>query len=217
MWKDKQAVIFDLDGTVVDSLWVWKEVDIEFLGERGIELPDDLQPALDGMSFYETAVYMKNRFQLSESPEELMDIWNKMAEEMYAKKVPLKKGIEPFLKTLKAAGKKIGIASSNSKFLVETTLKANGVHAYFDSIHTANEVAQGKPAPDVYLLVAEDLQVDPKDCLVFEDIVMGIMAGQAAGMTTCAVYDQYSEYDDKRKRELADYYIEDYTVLTESM
>ena len=213
MWKDKKAVLFDLDGTLVDSLWIWKDIDIEFLGKHGLELPEDLQPALDGMSFYETAVYMKKRFSLPETPEELMDIWNHMAEDKYAKEVPLKKGGKEFLQKLKEEGIKTGVASSNSIFLIETTLKANGVFEYFDSIHSANEVAKGKPAPDIYELVAKELKVQPKDCLVFEDIVMGIMAGKNAQMETCAVYDEHSAQATEEKKKLADHYIMDYTEL----
>ena len=70
MWKDKEAVIFDLDGTVVDSMWVWPAVDVEFLGQHGLELPDDLQQELDGKSFYESAVHIKKRFGLEETEEE---------------------------------------------------------------------------------------------------------------------------------------------------
>lgn len=210
MWKDKDAVIFDLDGTLVDSMWMWRQIDIEFLGERGITLPEDLQQKIEGMSFRETAVYMQERFQLKETVEELMDIWNEMAYEKYKKEVPLKRGIKKFLKHLKEHQIKIGIATSNSPLLVETVLKAQGILEYFDSIHTANEVKKGKPAPDIYLLVAKDLDVEPERCLIFEDIVQGIMAGKNAGMTTCAIYDDYSKEDDENKRTTADYYIEDY-------
>ena len=101
MWKDKDAVIFDLDGTLVDSMWMWRQMDIDFLGVRGIALPDDFQQKIEGMSFRETAVYMQNRFQLKETVEELMDIWNKMAFEKYKKEVPLKPGIKKFLDKLK--------------------------------------------------------------------------------------------------------------------
>ena len=94
MWKEKEAVIFDLDGTVVDSMWVWPEVDIEFLGKHGIALPDDLQKELDGKSFLESAIHIKNRFQLPETVEELMAIWNKMAMDCYVNKVKLKPGVE---------------------------------------------------------------------------------------------------------------------------
>ena len=213
MWKDKEAVIFDLDGTVVDSMWVWPAVDVEFLGQHGLELPDDLQQELDGKSFYESAVHIKKRFGLEETEEELMDIWNKMAMDRYVNEVKVKESVKEFLQVLKANGIKTGIASSNSAVLVEATLRANGVYEYFDSVHTANEVAKGKPSPDIYLLVAEDLQVKPENCLVFEDIVMGILAGKNAGMQTCAVYDDYSAYDDANKKKSADYYIHSYKEL----
>lgn len=213
MWKNKDAVIFDLDGTLVDSMWMWRQIDIEFLGERGIALPEDLQQKIEGMSFRETAVYMQERFQLKETVEELMDIWNKMAFEKYKNEVPLKRGIQKFLEHLKACQIKMGIATSNSPLLVETVLKAQGIFEYFDSIHTANEVEKGKPAPDIYLLVAKDLGVEPEKCLIFEDIVQGIMAGKNAGMTTCAIYDDYSKDDDENKRATADYYIEDYEQI----
>lgn len=213
MWKNKDAVIFDLDGTLVDSMWMWRQIDIEFLGERGIALPEDLQQKIEGMSFRETAVYMQERFQLKETVEELMDIWNKMAFEKYKNEVPLKRGIQKFLEHLKACQIKMGIATSNSPLLVETVLKAQGIFEYFDSIHTANEVEKGKPAPDIYLLVARDLGVEPEKCLIFEDIVQGIMAGKNAGMTTCAIYDDYSKDDDENKRATADYYIEDYEQI----
>lgn len=213
MWRDKEAVIFDLDGTVVDSMWVWPAVDVEFLGQHGLELPDDLQQELDGKSFYESAVHIKKRFGLEETEEELMDIWNKMAMDRYVNEVKVKESVKEFLQVLKANGIKTGIASSNSAVLVEATLRANGVYEYFDSVHTANEVAKGKPSPDIYLLVAEDLQVKPENCLVFEDIVMGILAGKNAGMQTCAVYDDYSAYDDANKKKTADYYIHSYKEL----
>ena len=213
MWKDAKAVIFDLDGTLVDSMWIWKSVDIDFFGERGVELPDDLQGALDGMSFRETAAYMKNRFGFVETVDELMVIWNEMAHKKYQYEAPLKEGVLEFLKALKEKDIKVGIASGNSEFLVRTVLESHGVLEYFDSIHTANEVEKGKPAPDIYLLVAKDLQVNPEHCLIFEDIVHGIMAGKNAGMKTCAIYDHYSKEDDEKKRELADYYITDYREL----
>ena len=177
MWKTKEAVIFDLDGTIVDSMWVWPQVDIEFLGQHGYELPDDLQRELDGKSFYECAVYIRNRFHLQETEEELMDIWNEMALEMYSTQVKVKPGVEAFLKKIKAAGIKTGIASSNSHVLVEAALNGNGILKYFDSIHTANEVGKGKPAPDIYLLVAEDLGVKPENCLVLISNNRGFCGG----------------------------------------
>ena len=110
----------------------------------------------------------------------------------------------------KIEAKKIGIATSNGRILVEDTLKALEAAELFDVVRTACEVAKGKPAPDVYLLAAKDMEVDPGRCLVFEDVPMGILAGKNAGMKVCAVDDEFSRYQEEKKRSLADYYIYSY-------
>lgn len=209
-----QAVIFDLDGTLVDSMWTWYEVDVDFLGQFGASVPEDLQDELEGMSFTETARYFKKRFPfLPYSVEQLKDIWNRMAYDIYANRVPLKPGVREYLIYLKEKGIKTGVATSNSKELVTVVLKNLKVDQYFDSIRTACEVEKGKPAPDIYLLVAKDLDVKPEECLIFEDVPAGIMAGANAGMRTCAVADQSSVYLMEEKKRLADAYIEDYFEL----
>lgn len=210
MLKNKKAVIFDLDGSLVDSMWLWKEIDIEFLGARGMELPEDFQQKIEGMSFTETAIYSKERFQLTETVEELKDIWNVMAMDKYSHEVPFKPHAEEFLKHCKERGIPMGIATSNSKQLVQAVSDALGLHNYIETIVTSCEVNRGKPAPDVYLEVARRLQVKPEECLVFEDIPAGIMAGKAAGMTVCGVEDTYSMYLKEEKKRLADFYIADY-------
>lgn len=213
--KDMKAVIFDLDGTLVDSMWIWRNIDIEFLGKRGHTLHESLQKEIEGMSFHETAVYFKEYFHLSESLDEIKDIWNSMAEEKYRTQIPLKKGVAAFVKYLREQKIKMGIATSNSRYLVEECLKALNIQEYFDYVVTACEVSKGKPAPDIYLNAAQKLGVLPKNCLVFEDVPMGIMAGKSAGMKTCAVKDLYSENMIEEKKKLADYYIEDYDALME--
>lgn len=213
MLKNIEAVIFDLDGTLIDSMWMWKAIDIEYLGRFQISLPKDLQQNIEGMSFSETAVYFKERFQIPDSIEKMKADWNEMAYEKYKTQVPLKKGALQFLKYLKEKHIKTGIATSNSKELVKTVLHAHHIESYFDSIHTSCEVKKGKPAPDIYLLVADELGVPPQKCLVFEDIVQGIMAGKNAGMRTCAVEDEYSIEDRHRKMAIADHYICTYEEL----
>lgn len=210
MLKNKKAVIFDLDGSLVDSMWLWREIDIEFLGARGMELPEDFQQKIEGMSFTETAVYSKERFHLTETVEELKKIWNGMAMDKYAHEVCFKPGAEQFLKHCKAQGISMGIATSNSRELVQAVSDALHFEDYIDVIVTSCDVNRGKPAPDVYLEVARRLNVKPEHCLVFEDIPAGIMAGKNAGMTTCAVEDAYSADMAGEKRRLADYYITDY-------
>lgn len=213
MLENIKAVIFDLDGTLVDSMWMWKSIDVEYLGRKGIAVPEDIQAfqeELEGMGFTETAVFFKNIFQIEDSLEEIKKTWIFMAEEKYCNEVPLKAGVREFLEELRNRNIRIGISSSNSRELIQVVLKAHGIAEYFDCITTCCEVPNSKPAPDVYLKTAEGLQVEPKDCLVFEDVPMGIMAGKNAGMQVCAVEDAYSKRQEAEKRRLADYYIEDY-------
>ncbi len=206
-----KGVLFDLDGTLVDSMWMWEEIDIEYLGRFGIPLPAGLQAQIEGMSFSETADYFKSHFPaITEDIDEMKQTWNRMAWEKYATKVFLKPGALGFLKYLKEHGIRTGIASSNSAELVRTVLEALNVQEYFDAVHTACEVGVGKPAPDIYLYVAKKLGLSPEHCLVFEDIVKGIESGRAAGMHVCAIGDDYSLAAEEEKRARADYFIEDY-------
>lgn len=205
-----KALLFDMDGSMVDSMWIWRSIDIEYLGRFGIFLPENLQQCIEGKSFSETAEYFKERFALPDSVEQIKADWNRMARDKYANEVPLKKGVSALLAYCRNHDIKLGIATSNSRELAETVLQAHKILSYFDCILTSSEVEKGKPAPDIYLAVADALRVDPADCLVFEDIVPGIQAGLAAGMRVCAVYDKYSLYQDAEKRRIADYYINDF-------
>ena len=210
-----EAVIFDLDGSMVDSMWMWRAIDIEYLGKFGIELPENLQACIEGMSFTETAAYFKERFQLADDLDTIKADWNHMAWDKYAYEVPIKDGVAELLKYCMEHGIKAGIATSNSRELVENVVKVHNLERYFSCIMTGCDVAKGKPAPDIYLAVAKELNVAPENCLVFEDIIPGILAGKAAGMRVCAVYDRYSEHQDEEKHRLADYYTYQFKELME--
>ena len=204
------AVIFDLDGTLVDSMWMWKAIDIEFLRTYGYDCPDDLQKAIEGMSFSETAVYFKNRFHLPLALEEIKAIWTRMSIDKYRYEVPLKPGAGEFLEHITGRGIRCGIATSNGREMVDAVLKSLNIGSYFQVVTTACEVKAGKPEPDIYLKVAADLQAKPADCLVFEDVPAGILAGKRAGMKVCAVEDEFSIPMREEKKNMADYYINDY-------
>lgn len=211
MLENVKAVIFDLDGTLADSMWVWTSVDHDYIKEYNLVVPETFYDEMEGMSFTETAQYFLDTFpQITLSLEELKQAWVTMAEEKYRHEVVLKKGIRKFLAELKEKGILVGMATSNSRVLAEGILESNDIRKYFDTIWTSCDVKAGKPAPDVYLKVAEELGVSPQDCLVFEDVPMGILAGENAGMKVCAVEDTFSAHQREKKRELADYYIRDY-------
>ncbi len=210
MIENIDAVIFDLDGSLVDSMWLWRDIDIEYLGNFGIALPETLQSEIEGMSFSETAAYFKERFGIPDPVEQIKEDWNRMAWEKYTCQVPLKKGAREFVEYCHLNGIRLGIATSNSRQLVENVIDVHGLTHYFDSIVTGCEVEKGKPAPDIYLEAARQCGAAPEKCLVFEDIIPGILAGKAAGMKVCAVDDVYSRHQNSEKKRLSDYFISDY-------
>lgn len=211
--EGKKAFIFDLDGTLVDSMWMWKSIDIEFLGRYGHECPPELARVIEGMSFSETAVYFKERFGLPLSTDEIKAIWTKMSIDKYRYEVPLKKGAAQILAYAGEHKISCGIATSNGREMVDAVLNSLELTPCFQVVTTACEVKAGKPEPDIYLKVARDLNVVPEECLVFEDVPAGILAGKRAGMTVCAVDDEFSRHMDEEKRSLADYFIQDYFEL----
>lgn len=211
------AVIFDLDGTLIDSMWVWEKIDEVFLGNLNIEVPKDMNQFLEGKSFTETAIYFKERFDLTMSIEAIKQTWLEMAWAFYTEQVPLKKGVKAFLQALQAQGIKMGIATSNSIELVEAVLKHLEIEAFFSQVRTSCEVGKGKPFPDIYLKVAEDLDVDPARCLVFEDIPNGVRAGKNAGMTAWCINDRQGEVLWEEAKGLADDFIEDYHEAMEKL
>lgn len=211
MLENIEAIIFDLDGTLVDSMWVWTAIDDEFLGKYGLTQPENFHEGMEGKSYSETAAYFLELFpNLPHTLEELMEEWYEMAYEKYANELILKKGAFDFLQEVHQRGIKLGIATSNKRELAEAVLRSTKVLPLFDSIWTSCEAKAGKPAPDVYLRVAQSLQVEAKRCLVFEDVPNGILAGVNAGMKVCAVEDDFSKNQDEKKRALAEYYIKDY-------
>ncbi|MBQ7794986.1 MAG: HAD family phosphatase [Lachnospiraceae bacterium] len=209
----KKAVLFDLDGTLVDSMWMWKQIDIEFLGQYGYECPDNLQKEIEGMSFSETAVYFKEQFEIPLTLDEIKACWTQMSIDKYRYEVPLKTGALEFLQYCKDHGIRTGIATSNGRDMVDAVIESLNIGEYLQVITTACEVQRGKPEPDIYLEVAKRLGVDPSECLVFEDIPAGIMAGKRAGMTVIAVEDDFSKWMKEEKISLSDGFINDYFEL----
>ena len=208
-----KALIFDLDGTLMDSMWVWEDIDKEYLGRFGHAPTKDMQRAIEGMSFTETAAYFIRRFRLPLSMDEIKAAWTEMSIDKYRNEVPVKPGAIRLLEYARDHGILCGIATSNGSDMVEAVLASRNIKPYFQVVTTACEVKEGKPSPDIYLKVAADLGADPKECLVFEDVPAGALAGKRAGMTVCGVADQAAEHLRGEMAELTEYFIEDFRQL----
>lgn len=211
--NDIKAVIFDLDGTLVDSMWVWEQIDIDFLKSKGYTPPEDLKDAITHLTFTQTAEYFKNRFNLSDSIDEIKNTWHNMAYNFYSSKVFIKEGVVPFFEKLKSLNIKIGLATSSSVVLLEATLKNNGIYDLFDAITVTDEVKKSKENPDVYLLAAKKLNVSPENCVVFEDIIAAVRGAKLAGMKVVGVYDKASDDQKEILIETCDKYIHSYNEL----
>lgn len=217
MLKGKKAVIFDMDGSLVDSMWIWPEVDRIYMKKYDLTFPESFHKDIEGKSYTETAQYFVDTFSnLDQTVEQVMQEWRDMTIRLYATKVYPKPGAVEFLQSMRRSGIKLGIATSNNREIAQAALNARKLAKYFDSVRTSCEVAVGKPAPDVYLKVAEDLQVSPRECLVFEDVPNGILAGKSAGMEVCAVDDEFSRKDEEEKKRLADYFIHDFYEIRDN-
>ncbi|MGL4849877.1 MAG: HAD family hydrolase [Clostridium sp.] len=207
------AVIFDLDGTLIDSLWVWHQIDIDYLGSKGIKVPTNLHKEIGHLSFAQTAAYFKSTFNIPDSTEIIIDTWNKMAYEFYSTRTPLKNGAKEFIQGLKKKGIKIGLATSNSQRLLEAALNQHNIYHLFDSITLTSEVDKGKDCPDVYLLASKKLNVPPSECLVFEDILPAVKGALKANMKVVTIEDHESLDDSDELKHLSFKYLKDYTPL----
>lgn len=210
-----QAVIFDIDGTLVDSMGLWHEIDIEYFKMKGLPVPPNVQKDVEGMSFRETALYFQKNFEPGKSVEDIEADWVRMAHDKYLSEVQAKPGAAEYISFLKEKGMKLGVATSNERTLAYAALTPHGFAEKIDSVWTSGEVNKGKPAPDVYLKVAEELGVSPQHCLVFEDTPNGMRAGKAAGMTVIGVKDDISGKHIDEIMSICDEYIHDFHEMLE--
>ncbi|MFQ9791908.1 MAG: HAD family hydrolase [Acutalibacteraceae bacterium] len=142
-----KGAVFDLDGTLLDSMEVWKNIDIEFLSKRGLEVPKGYSDEILAMSFRETAEYTIARFGLQEQPDDVMHEWNQMAIEAYGHHVQLKPGAKEYLLKIKSHGIRLGVCTALSQKLYLPCLQNNNIYELFDACISTDDVSRGKIIP----------------------------------------------------------------------
>ena len=205
-----QGAIFDLDGTLLDSMWVWAEIDRRFLSKRGFAVPPDYLAAVNGLDFIQAARYTVDRFGLDETPETLVAEWSETARAAYAQEIGLKPFAADYLRALHSRGVKLGIATSAAPELYVPALTRGGVFDLFSAATLTKEVSRGKAFPDIYIETAARLNLSPAECAVFEDISIGVRSAKAGGFLAVGVFDRYADADTPR---YADIYIDSFAAL----
>lgn len=211
---DVEAVIFDFDGTLADSMWVWDEVDRKFLAKRNIPYVEDYAEKIAVLGFELGAQYTVDFFDLDERPEDIIEEWKDSALEHYATRVVLKPQAREYLERCKSKGVPMAIATSLQRHLLEPALKNNGVYDLFDAVCICDELqCGGKSNPTVYLEAARQLGVEPTRCAVFEDVVTAAQSAKDAGSYVVGVLDEHKQQATDELKAVADFFITGYDEL----
>jgi HAD superfamily hydrolase (TIGR01509 family) len=190
------VIVFDLDGVLIDSEHVWDEARMTLTEERGGRWTDDASRDMMGMSSLEWSRYMRDEIGIDEEPEEISAEVVRRLERIYRDELPLIEGAVEAVERL-AAHRPLGLASSSNRELIDLVLELSGLGRFFAATVSSEEVARGKPAPDVYLETARRLDAAPETCAAVEDSENGILSAKAAGMRVLAIPNpQYPPHDE---------------------
>ncbi len=211
--KKFKGAIFDLDGTLLDSMHIWHDVDEEFFRRRNLKVTPEYIEVIKNMHLKAAAVYTKEKYGIKESIDEIVDEWLDLCAQGYLNNVDLKDGVFEYLKMLYENGIKMSFATASEKQVCEDVLKKHGIFDFFSTYAYVSEINIGKTEPDIYLLAAERMGLNSQDCIVFEDIIEGVRGAKKGEFTVCGVYDKSSAQDEEEIREIADYYINSFEEL----
>lgn len=205
-----KGAIFDLDGTLLDSMFIWDTIGEDYLRSLGKEPHEDLKETFMTLTLEEAAEYYRENYGVTLSVKEIVDGVNSIVEEIYRTKVTLKPGIAEYLSWLPENGVKTCVATVTDRYLVEETLDRLGILQYFSEIFTCAEVGYGKDKPIIYRKALEHLGTTKSEAYVFEDSLFALKTAKDDGFRTVGVYDRHENCQDELKQ-LANYYILDFT------
>ena len=209
-----KSVIFDVDGTLLDSMCIWENVAADYLESRGITPQPDLYDHLLMIGGHEIPRYFRAEYGLPDSEEKILHGIYKLLEDFYLRKVPLKKGVTRVLGALRERGIQMNVATATDRWLVEPALQRCGILDYFECVFTCSEERTSKNSPDIYLRAAANLGTAASDTLVVEDALYAIKSAKSAGFPVAAVYDRSAGDQQVEIKKFCDYY---FTSLDEML
>ena len=207
-----RGAIFDVDGTLLDSMFIWDTIGETYLRSIGYQPKENLNETFKNMSLHQAARYYQTEYGVTRSIDEIMDGVNAMLERYYRFEVPLKPGAAELLERLRQSGVRLCIATATDRHLVEAALDRCGVLSCFGEIFTCNEVGHGKDEPDIFEAALRFLGTRKEETLVFDDALYAVRTAKEAGFPVVAVYDSHEKAQDQI-RMLADVYLEELTQL----
>ena len=205
-----KGAIFDFDGTLVDSMWIWDTLGEDYLRTLGKEPKENLTETFKTFTLKQAAEYYRAHYGVTLSVKEIVDGVNAMVEKYYENKVTLKHGVADFLNELSEKGVKMCVATVTDRYLVENTLERLGIRNYFSEIFTSAEIGSDKTSPEIYRAALRHLGTQKNETIVFEDAYHALITAKNDGFTVAAVYDQSETRQIEMKAEV-DYYISDYS------
>ncbi|WP_417044200.1 HAD family hydrolase [Dysosmobacter sp.] len=211
-----QSAIFDMDGTLLDSMPMWQELGVSLLGRFGVEADAELQERLKPMTLRQGAAYCRETYHLEPTVEELVALLEQRVDHFYHNEVQAKPGVARFLSLLKMEGVWMYVATATDRHLAEAALRHAGINGYFRGLVTSAEVGSGKDNPEIFERAMRRLRSNKKDTVVFEDSLHAIRTAKAAGFRVAGVYDASSEAQQEEIRSLADYYIRSFDEMFET-
>lgn len=204
-----KGAIFDLDGTLLDSMFIWDTIGEDYLRTLGKEPRENLKETFMTLTLEEAAEYYREHYAVAFSVREIVDGVNATVEKIYRTKVTPKPGVIDYLRLLKEKGVKMCVATATDRYLVEETLQRLGMLHCFSEIFTCAEIGYGKDKPIIYRKALEHLGTVKEETYVFEDALFALKTARADGFPTVGVYDRQEIRQDELKS-FADYYIMDF-------
>ena len=203
-----KAIIFDLDGTLLDSMKVWDDVDERFIANHNITVPKNFKEIMKTLSFEQSAQYFIDEFHLDMTVKQVTDEFKITAEHEYENIIPLKPYVREFLEANKNL--KMCVATATDTKLAEAALKRLGVLKYFDFILTCTEVGKSKESPEIFIEAAKRMKTDVYEAVVVEDSVHAALTAKKAGFNVLGIYDEYSDNDKEKMQKICDKFILSY-------
>lgn len=208
-----KGAIFDIDGTLLDSMPIWENAGARYLATLGIEAKPDLKERLDALSLPEGALYMQKEYALSVSTEDILEGVNQVVKDFYYKEATMKPGVYALIKMLKENGVKLMIATATDAQMAKAALIRNGIWEDFIGMVTCEEAGAGKTSPKVFELAREKMQTKKEETWVFEDSLYAVKTAAKDGFPVCSIYDEYSAENAEEIKRLSDIYVRDFSEI----